>query len=75
MPTNLPRFSRIIFGHSSGLCLPASFLLIILTILRSHGSHNVGKDAGSGYVGSCAIALYEHGVLAVALGGQQYHIV
>lgn len=33
-------------------------------------SHDVGKYAGGGYVGSCTIALDEHGVFAVAFRGE-----
>lgn len=33
-------------------------------------SHDVGKHAGGSYVGSCTIALDEHGVFAVAFRGE-----
>ena len=38
-------------------------------------SHDVGKHAGGGYVGSCTIALDEHGVFAVAFRGEQDDVV
>lgn len=38
-------------------------------------SDDIGKHSGSGNIGASAVALYNHRVAVVALGGEQHHVV
>ena len=44
-------------------------------LLNVCNSHNVCKNTGSSYVGSCTISLYEHGVFLVSFGGKANNVV